>query len=52
MLGKAKLPPESFLESKLGVIVEEFILPSILYALRGVPLADMIGAALASLGLN
>ena len=36
MLGKAKLPPESFLESKLGVIVEGFIRPSMLADLRGV----------------
>ena len=52
MLGKAKLPPDSFLASKLGVIVEELILPSILAALRGVALAELIGATLAILGLN
>ena len=38
MLGKAKLPPECRLASKLGV-TEEVTLPSRLVA-RGVPLAD------------
>ena len=49
MLGKAKLPPEFRLTSKLGV-TEVVNLPSRLEA-RGVPLADAIGASLAILGL-